>query len=246
MGYREKQDSVSRRRLVKAINYGWWDRLQRSWAVAKWIKQIALSVIILVIFLIASVLPGTLGDSSQDVAKYLLTLDYDVTTGIQQGWVKILDRLDQEYGLFWFKGEEGEKLWTVLSGNVEEDGPMLDWPVAGSVLQEFGWTDDELYTGMLLGTLPGSEVWPAAGGMVVDVWQLDDGTYALEIYHGDGWSSVYYHLVELNVEKGVRIAVSPIGIVADYLFFELRRNGRAVDPLPKLPVPIGLKLLWLV
>ena len=64
----------------------------------------------------------------------------------------------------------------------------------------------------------------------------DEGDHGLD--HGDGAFSLYGHLRSMDVNKGDRVdAQSPIGASGrnpagnPALYFELRVDGKAVDPL---------------
>lgn len=65
----------------------------------------------------------------------------------------------------------------------------------------------------------------------------------VEIDHGGGLRSLYYHLSRLDVRAGDRVgAGKPVGIIGhnptgyrlNHLHFEIHKNGRAVDPAPYL------------
>lgn len=96
----------------------------------------------------------------------------------------------------------------------------------------------------------GLDIRAAAGTPVVAVGQ---GTVAFAgwlkgygnlviVDHGGGYHSLYAHLGELAVEVGAEVAAgAELGPVGDtgslkgaYLYFEIRRQGQATDPLPWL------------
>jgi septal ring factor EnvC (AmiA/AmiB activator) len=117
----------------------------------------------------------------------------------------------------------------------------LDWPVAGSIRQRFGRSSSAAG-----GSADGIEISAAEGAPVTAV---HDGTVAFAdafsgfgklviVDHGGQSFSVYGNLADISVAKGDRIAGGrPVGTVgasvlgAAGLHFELRVDGRPVDPL---------------
>lgn len=115
----------------------------------------------------------------------------------------------------------------------------LDWPIAGTVRQRFGTS--------MAGrpSLRGIEL---AGAQGAAVQAVHDGTVAYAdaftgygrlviLDHGNQTFSLYGNLGEIQVEKGAHVArgvpVGTVGLAGDSaaLYFELRVDGRAVDPL---------------
>lgn len=120
----------------------------------------------------------------------------------------------------------------------------LDWPVEGSILYSFGRVVNPNNTttrwnGIGIATTAGTPVTAVSAGQVVVAEPF--GTYGLTviIQHGGGDYSVYGSLGRLAVEKGARVSKGEtIGFVGSadpdlppHLHFEIRPNGRAVDPL---------------
>jgi septal ring factor EnvC (AmiA/AmiB activator) len=119
----------------------------------------------------------------------------------------------------------------------------LDWPVDGTVLYRFGRVVNPNNTttrwnGMGIAAATGTPVHAVAPGTVVSVGQL--GTYGLTVIvqHGGGDYSVYASLDAANVRKGASIrkgdVVGSVGVsdpdLRPHLHFEIRPQGRAVDP----------------
>ncbi|MEO6528974.1 MAG: peptidoglycan DD-metalloendopeptidase family protein [Gemmatimonadaceae bacterium] len=119
----------------------------------------------------------------------------------------------------------------------------LDWPVDGAVLYRFGRVVNPNNTttrwnGMGIAASTGTAVKAVAPGTVVSVGQL--GTYGLTVIvqHGGGDYSVYASLNQANVRKGGAIRkndiVGTVGVsdpdLRPHLHFEIRPQGRAVDP----------------
>jgi septal ring factor EnvC (AmiA/AmiB activator) len=119
----------------------------------------------------------------------------------------------------------------------------LDWPVDGTVLYRFGRVVNPNNTttrwnGIGIAAAPGTPVKAVAPGTVVSVGQL--GTYGLTVIvqHGGGDYSVYASLNAANVRSGGSVRKNDvIGTVGTsdpdlrpHLHFEIRPQGRAVDP----------------
>ncbi|MEO8563663.1 MAG: peptidoglycan DD-metalloendopeptidase family protein [bacterium] len=119
----------------------------------------------------------------------------------------------------------------------------LDWPVDGTVLYRFGRVVNPNNTttrwnGIGIAAMTGTAVKAVAPGTVVSVGQL--GTYGLTVIvqHGGGDYSVYASLNAANVRSGATVrkndVVGTVGTsdpdLRPHLHFEIRPQGRAVDP----------------
>ena len=119
----------------------------------------------------------------------------------------------------------------------------LDWPVDGTVLYRFGRVVNPNNTttrwnGIGIAAATGTAVKAVAPGTVVSVGQL--GTYGLTVIvqHGGGDYSVYASLSAANVRSGASVrkndVVGTVGTsdpdLRPHLHFEIRPQGRAVDP----------------
>jgi septal ring factor EnvC (AmiA/AmiB activator) len=120
----------------------------------------------------------------------------------------------------------------------------LDWPVNGTLLYRFGRVRSANNTttrwnGVGIGAAEGTPVRAVAGGEVMVAEQI--GTYGVTVIlqHGGGDYSVYGSLGRADVRKGQTIAkgdaVGTVGAgdadLPAHLHFEVRPQGRAVDPL---------------
>ena len=119
----------------------------------------------------------------------------------------------------------------------------LDWPVDGTVLYRYGRVVNPNNTttrwnGIGIAAAKGTPVHSVAPGTVVSVGQL--GTYGLTVIvqHGGGDYSVYASLNSSSVLKNQAIrkgdVVGTVGVsdpeLRPHLHFEIRPQGRAVDP----------------
>ena len=119
----------------------------------------------------------------------------------------------------------------------------LEWPVDGTVLYRFGRVVNPNNTttrwnGIGIAAAAGTAVRSVAPGTVVSVGQL--GTYGLTVIvqHGAGDYSVYASLNNASVRTGAAVrkgdTVGTVGTsdpdLRPHLHFEIRPQGRAVDP----------------
>ena len=50
--------------------------------------------------------------------------------------------------------------------------------------------------------------------------------------HGGGFYTLYSNLTEMSAQVGAEVtAGTQVGVVADYVHFEIRRDGKAVNPI---------------
>ncbi|MEP6690671.1 MAG: peptidoglycan DD-metalloendopeptidase family protein [Gemmatimonadaceae bacterium] len=124
------------------------------------------------------------------------------------------------------------------------DFGRLDWPVDGTILYRFGRVvsannTTTRWNGIGIGAPAGTNVQAIAAGQVVVAEGI--GTYGLTVIvqHGGGDYSVYGSLGRLGVQKGASVSKGQVvGYVGTsdpnypaHLHFEIRPQGRAVDPL---------------
>lgn len=118
------------------------------------------------------------------------------------------------------------------------------WPVRGRLLGTFAGSDP-LRQGIDIAGTPGQAVYAAASGEVVYSGRGIIGYGELiVIKHDDSTLSAYGHNKRRLVKEGQRVKqgeqVAELGKDAqgrDLLHFEVRRNGKPVDPLGVLPRP---------
>jgi murein DD-endopeptidase MepM/ murein hydrolase activator NlpD len=136
-------------------------------------------------------------------------------------------------------------------------GPAhLAWPLAAWVeTQPYGCTSFELepvatwcpsghfHSGVDMAAPAGTVVHAAAGGVVTVSFSPNGyGLYAV-VQHGGGIATLYGHMESASVHTGDAVAPGQeIGRVGSsglstgpHVHFEVRRNGRPVDPAPLLP-----------
>jgi len=123
-----------------------------------------------------------------------------------------------------------------------EPPPPWGWPTSGEVVVEFGGRPGS-GTGVLINGKPGQPIEAAAAGRVVySGGGLIGYGQLIIIKHNDTYLSAYGHNASLLVQegeairKGQRIATMGEGPGREpRLHFEIRRNGKPVDPRQYLP-----------
>lgn len=116
----------------------------------------------------------------------------------------------------------------------------LDWPVSGKILDSFGSNRRGTmeWQGVRLSTSKGEDISAVSAGQVVFAdWFRTLGLLII-IDHGDGYMSLYGHNQELLKTRGawvedgevIALAGNSGGQERSALYFEIRHNGKPVDP----------------
>jgi murein DD-endopeptidase MepM/ murein hydrolase activator NlpD len=139
------------------------------------------------------------------------------------------------------------------SSAITPTGGFLLRPVDGPIVSGYGprlhpvYGVVKLHTGLDIDANLGDPVHAAAAGVVVSAgWQGGYGN-AVIIDHGDGLSTLYGHMEQLDVQVGQRVgAGSTIGLAGQtgvatgpHVHFEVRIDGAHVDPTPYLAPRAG-------
>ena len=117
----------------------------------------------------------------------------------------------------------------------------LPWPVQGTLSRRFGAPREEAgltWQGVMMRAKAGGEVRAVAHGRVVFADWLRGFGMMVILDHGDGYMTLYGHNQSLLREPGEWVAAGdPVATVGDSggsasagLYFEIRRDGRPVDP----------------
>ncbi|MDR9433234.1 MAG: peptidoglycan DD-metalloendopeptidase family protein [Spiribacter sp.] len=138
-----------------------------------------------------------------------------------------------------------ERLDATASSRVTTDLPSargaLSWPLQGPLLARYGSERAAglNWTGLLIGGEAGTPVYPVAAGQVVFADWLRGLGLLLIIDHGDGYLSLYGRNQALYFNVGDRVRRDDViatvgrsgGRPETALYFELRADGKPVDPL---------------
>lgn len=116
------------------------------------------------------------------------------------------------------------------------------WPTAGKMLAGFSDNAGEANKGINLAGKPGDPVHAAAAGKVIYVGTMNKYGNLIIVLHAGGHSSVYAHNSKIVAKEGQMVArgqkIAELGDSdADQpkLHFEIRQQGKPVDPLKFLP-----------
>src|SRR5690606_2530363 len=133
---------------------------------------------------------------------------------------------------------EAPRVAVARSAPVQVGG--LSWPLTGSLLAGYGgrMPDGRSSSGVLVAASAGTPVRAVAEGTVVFAEWMTGYGLILIIDHGNGYMSLYAHNDSLLKAPGDRVArgdaVSTVGTSGGQgtaaLYFELRRDGKPVDP----------------
>ena len=132
-----------------------------------------------------------------------------------------------------------------------EHGPfqLVAWPGDGEKSSGFGPRVHPIYgsvrphQGIDLNGNTGDRVRAARSGEVIVAGPRSGYGNTVVVYHGLGYSTLYAHLSAISVAEGDQVAsgdrIGSIGAsglsTGPHLHFELRIDGKAVDPTPYLP-----------
>ena len=132
-----------------------------------------------------------------------------------------------------------------------EHGPfqLVAWPADGEKTSGFGprvhpiFGSVRQHNGIDLDGDTGDRVRAARSGEVILAGQRSGFGNTIAIYHGLGYSTLYAHLSRIEVSVGQQVQSGDrIGAIGStgwstgpHLHFELRIDGKAVDPTPYLP-----------
>ena len=116
----------------------------------------------------------------------------------------------------------------------------LSWPLSGTLLAGYGarMPDGRQSSGVLVAAAAGTPVTAVADGTVVFAEWMTGYGLILIVDHGNGYMSLYAHNDTLLKSPGDRVsrgdAVATVGTSGGQgraaLYFELRRDGKPVDP----------------
>ncbi len=143
-----------------------------------------------------------------------------------------------------YKPSESERSLMSRTGGLGAPRGQAYWPVRGTTLHRYGeQLQGELrWKGMVISASEGTEVKAIADGRVILADWLQGYGLVVVVEHGKGDMSLYGYNQSALVSVGTQVrAGQPIALVGNSggqgrpsLYFEIRRQGQAVNPLPWL------------
>ncbi|WP_417643327.1 murein hydrolase activator EnvC [Enterobacter kobei] len=143
-----------------------------------------------------------------------------------------------------YKPTESEQSLMSRTGGLGSPRGQAYWPVRGTLLHRYGeQLQGELrWKGIVIGASEGSEVKAIADGRVILADWLQGYGLVVVVEHGKGDMSLYGYNQSALVSVGTQVrAGQPIALVGSSggqgrpsLYFEIRRQGQAVNPQPWL------------
>jgi lipoprotein NlpD len=137
------------------------------------------------------------------------------------------------------KKESAEK-----SEEIQFDKERFIWPVKGKVISRFGIQPNRMnFNGIRIAAGEETAVQAAASGTVIFSAYLKDYGETIIIKHEDNYATVYTHLGTRTIREDVRVRrgdrIAFLGKAGEkeeaYLYFEIRHNNKARNPLFFLP-----------
>ncbi|HOB34896.1 MAG: M23 family metallopeptidase [Firmicutes bacterium] len=121
--------------------------------------------------------------------------------------------------------------------------PGLIWPLRGRITSGFGMRGRSFHGGIDIAGPTGRPIYAAAAGVVTDCGWRGSYGYMVEIRHNEQTATLYAHASEILVKKGERVQqgqlIARVGSTGNstgpHLHFEVRVNGRPVNPRLVLP-----------
>jgi septal ring factor EnvC (AmiA/AmiB activator) len=114
----------------------------------------------------------------------------------------------------------------------------LPWPLRGKVIATFGSKVHPRYKtktsnlGIDIKAAPSAPIRAVAAGRVAYADQFLGYGNLVIIDHGGGFYTLYANLTEMSAQVGNEVtAGTKVGTASDYLHFEIRKDGKSVNPM---------------
>jgi murein DD-endopeptidase MepM/ murein hydrolase activator NlpD len=136
--------------------------------------------------------------------------------------------------------------WMIQHDSLSETGGLFDQPSDGLITSRFGWRihpifgTREFHTGVDIANRMGTPIRAAEGGIVRFVGWMGGYGRLIVVVHPNGFETSYSHLSAILVTLGQRVVRGQVlarmgssgWSTGPHLFFEVRRNGVPLDPVP--------------
>lgn len=139
------------------------------------------------------------------------------------------------------KWKEKKKNRMKLTTNPHQDALVFRWPVSGQITSNFGWRNGRQHKGIDIWSAKKSKalIYSSRSGVVTKAGYSGAYGNIVVVDHGGGWVTYYAHLSRITVSKGEKVSSGQVlgnmgktGNATGYhLHFEVRKNGKAINPL---------------
>lgn len=209
--------------------------------------RITAVLVMLAVLMIVRQIPSPAGDQVRDNLRQMLTAEWNFRPLIDKSLLLAAQLVNWDNTVMPpAPGAEGQTEAVTAPGLTEEG---LYVPVSGKVIEEFGWVKssvDEMeryHAGIDISAPLGEAVVAAMDGQVERIGQDKQlGNYIL-INHGKGTYTLYGGVTDVLVVEGQEVqagkdiaAIGQSEVSGGGLHFELREDGKLVDPLTRLQV----------
>ncbi|SFR08239.1 murein hydrolase activator EnvC family protein [Desulfoscipio geothermicus] len=209
--------------------------------------RITAVLVILTVLMVARQYPHPVGDQVRDNLRHMLTAEWDFGPLINKSVLLAAQLVNWDNPVMPpSPGVDGDTKPVAGSDLTKAE---LYVPVSGKVVEEFGWVQSSVdgmeryHAGIDISAPPGASVAAAMDGQVERISRDKElGQYIL-INHGEGTYTLYGGVDDVAVVEGQTVrAGQEIAVVGEGevpgggLHFELRENGKLVDPLTRLQV----------
>jgi len=211
------------------------------------IFRIAAVILILAVLMMVRQYPHPVGEQAREGLRHLLTAEWDFQPVLNKSMQLAAQLVNWDNPVIHGPGTGIDAEPVTGAGLAKEE---LFLPVSGKVVEEFGWTQspvddmERYHAGIDISVPPGAGVVAAMDGQVERTGENKElGQYVL-INHGKGTYTLYGCVADVAVLEGQKVqAGQEIALVGESgdipgggLHFELRENGKLVDPLARLSI----------
>lgn len=196
-----------------------------------WLKRPAIAILLFAAVYGAHISETYVGQIMDKGIRYILTTETDFTYVATQ----IGRHLPNDLDLAVFKNMAKEM--------PKPPDPLayMTKPAEGKIVSFFGWnknqvSQSELLQGIEIEVAPGSTIKAAAAGNVKLIADSQVYGKTVIIEHGNGLDTMYGYLGEVIVNQGEKVSQGQViaRSSSKKVYFELREQGKAIDPLTRI------------
>ncbi|CUH97452.1 hypothetical protein P22_3582 [Propionispora sp. 2/2-37] len=196
-----------------------------------WLKQIIISTLLFTIVYGIHCSETFIGEKIDNEITYLLTTETDFNYIVDE----IVRKFPRDMDVAVFK-----KITSPGVSSAEQPLPMIQ-PVEGKILIPFGWKNDKgnqasIHQGIDIETLAGTTVKAAANGTIKLITDSKVYGKVIIIEHNQDTDSLYGYVDDVLVAQGEQVSQGQViaRTSGPRMYFEIREQGKAVDPLTKV------------